>query len=375
MSYKKLLSIYLFLASIFNFYLLSEGWPSESVDEDYYKHFEGVMGQSSKIQMDIIKTGEKVEGYYFYEKYGKPIWIRGKIENKKMILEEFVDRKQSGVLEGDLTEDGTFKGIWKIDDKAKPVHFNVKEIYEHSASLNVYAVESSYLVGEGKNIKCKTRLVYLHPIEFCKMDILPEIKQIVSWRYFGDHVDITFDITKGNPKKVLEKWAENNIKSCPKNIGVNHEDIMEMAVLFNSDGILSLRYSSYEYSGQPHGYSSTGYLSIDLKEGRVIELKNIFKPGYETYLGRIITKKLEEKAFKKYNTRDLSEAGYRWHEEEAMIGCSFYLNRAGIGFYYDVYSIGPYVMGTTDIYIPFKEIKKNMFKKGSIVYDLIFKQR
>ena len=43
-------------------------------------------------------------------------------------------------------------------------------------------------------------------------------------------------------------------------------------------------------------------------------------------------------------------------EEEFSVNNDFYLCPMGIGFVFDPYEIGPYVMGFVEVFVPFKEI-------------------
>ena len=95
--------------------------------------FEGIVGMT-RIGMDLQFTGAAVAGSYWYEKYRKPIRVRGERTGEQIRLEEFDDAgavtgRFSGAfegttrIEGDWTSgDGTrvlpfAAGIWDLPEK------------------------------------------------------------------------------------------------------------------------------------------------------------------------------------------------------------------------------------------------------------------
>lgn len=96
--------------------------------------FEGIVGDGLRIGMDLQFTGAAVAGSYWYEKYRKPIRVRGERTGEQIRLEEFDDAgavtgRFSGAfegttrIEGDWTSgDGTrvlpfAAGIWDLPEK------------------------------------------------------------------------------------------------------------------------------------------------------------------------------------------------------------------------------------------------------------------
>jgi len=70
------------------------------------KFFQGSIGTTLDLQMKLVRTGDQLNGSYFYRKVGSKIDLRGTIDNNSnVVLEEF----DSG---GKQT--GLFKGIWRV---------------------------------------------------------------------------------------------------------------------------------------------------------------------------------------------------------------------------------------------------------------------
>src|SRR5712691_10683487 len=72
------------------------------------KYFKGSIGSTLRLQMKLVREGEKLTGSYFYQKLGTKIDVRGTIDKDgNVVLAEFDSKgKQTGV----------FKGIWKADE-------------------------------------------------------------------------------------------------------------------------------------------------------------------------------------------------------------------------------------------------------------------
>jgi hypothetical protein len=66
-----------------------------------------------------LDNNSEINGYYFYDRYRKPLKIRGKFQNGKIILDEF-DQSETAQAEFILTnQHGSLQGEWKSRDGAK----------------------------------------------------------------------------------------------------------------------------------------------------------------------------------------------------------------------------------------------------------------
>jgi len=71
------------------------------------KYFKGSIGNSLDLQMKLVKTGDQLNGSYYYQRVGTRINLRGALDKDgNVTLEEFdPSGKQTGV----------FKGLWQVD--------------------------------------------------------------------------------------------------------------------------------------------------------------------------------------------------------------------------------------------------------------------
>lgn len=118
--------------------------------------------------------------------------------------------------------------------------------------------------------------------------------------------------------------------------------------------MLTYRIDYNEYTGGAHGIYMSTFLNLDLKTLSTIRLDDLFGDDYQEAMTELLWKQLM--ADHKVSTRqELEDMGYATTGDLAPTE-NFYLNKAGITFYYNVYDIAPYVMGPTKITLPYDEI-------------------
>lgn len=125
----------------------------------------------------------------------------------------------------------------------------------------------------------------------------------------------------------------------------------------------NLGYNMYTGGAHPVYYSYN--YNYDYNTGEPITLKQIFIPGFEKELNRLI-----EEAFRKeYNLKSdepLTEAGT--FEEHIEFNDNFLLTPSGIWFHYNIYEIRPYVYGATDLLVPYSDLIDLIDENGLGIY-------
>lgn len=133
-------------------------------------------------------------------------------------------------------------------------------------------------------------------------------------------------------------------------------DEKTVEILQNRPNVLSLQYFHYWYTGGAHPNSSRTYWNYDPKTGKQIQLEDIFVKGYGPKLNRIA-----EKHFRK--TRELeanislTQAGFWFENGQFKVNTNFALAPQGLIFFFNTYEVSPYVMGPTEVVIPYGELK------------------
>lgn len=125
-------------------------------------------------------------------------------------------------------------------------------------------------------------------------------------------------------------------------------------VLYNDSAMVSLRFFEFHYSGGAHPNTAQRLLSYDQADGRFLDLSDIHRRWPKMDLVEA-----GERQFRMdweiADTLSLNEAGW-WFEDDCFyLPDNFALLDSGLLFLYNPYEIGPYYLGATELYIPFKD--------------------
>ena len=109
------------------------------------------------------------------------------------------------------------------------------------------------------------------------------------------------------------------------------------------------------YEGGAHGINQRMTMNFENKTGRLLELEDIFVPGFESQLNPILQQALTEKVGAN-DLRDLRDKGYLL-SMEMFPSNNFILNDETISFIYNPYEIASYDKGETELSIPLSDLK------------------
>ncbi|MDF2891203.1 MAG: repeat protein [Clostridia bacterium] len=129
-------------------------------------------------------------------------------------------------------------------------------------------------------------------------------------------------------------------------------------VMLNKNGILSILNQSDMYmEGAAHGLSMRSAINIDMLDGKLYALSDLFKANadYKSKLNTIIKKKLADD-----NIPLLREFEGIGDKQE------YYLTDKELVVYYQLYDYTPYAYGFLEFYIPYEDIANIIEKKGPI---------
>ncbi|ABW31277.1 DUF3298 and DUF4163 domain-containing protein [Acaryochloris marina] len=133
-------------------------------------------------------------------------------------------------------------------------------------------------------------------------------------------------------------------------------DEKTVEVLQNRSNLLSLQYSHYWYTGGAHPNSSRTYWNYNPKTGKQIQLADLFVEGYAPKLNRIAEKHFRQARELETNT-SLNEVGFWFENDQFKVNTNFALAPGGLIFFFNTYEVSPYVMGPTEVVIPYGELK------------------
>lgn len=133
-------------------------------------------------------------------------------------------------------------------------------------------------------------------------------------------------------------------------------DEKTVEVIQNRPNLLSLKYSHYWYTGGAHPNSSRTYWHFNPTTGKPIQLSDLFVEGYAPKLNAIAEKHFRQS--KKLSAdASLNQAGFWFENDKFQINTNFAMTSKGLIFFFNTYEIGPYVIGPTELQIPYTELK------------------
>ena len=107
----------------------------------------GSISDKYPIKMTLTFKGDKVLGFYFYEKYKSKILLEGQINGDKITLIESPDYESEFTIGfiGDLNGD-SFSGIWTDKDKNKSLNFKTSKDSDNLIAIpnNIAEIEGNY---------------------------------------------------------------------------------------------------------------------------------------------------------------------------------------------------------------------------------------
>ena len=354
---------------------------------DFCGHYTGTIGDKLQIRMNLCsrpgtEAGKKdriLEGSYFYVSRGTPLSLSGSIgADGTFTLSETGDRdKETGRISGMLAEN-ILNGTWKSVDGKKSFPVRLKEDYTESAAFStVFVSETHSYKNDSKGPNLNETYFFIEPV---KKEGKEAIVAAILSGVFGKRFKKTLGF-EGNMKAAIAEDIKNfemdtaerlSFKGPPDDAPPTPDWGVESYVrpAFNDFDVMVLDVYSTEYSGGAHGSYYDQFLVFDLKTGRRVGMKDIFKGDYEAVLKKLIVKKLEA-YFKKALETDyhgLKDVLLDGNMKAVKPNDNFFINKAGVGFHYNIYEITPYALGAFDAFIPFGELKGILNEKGPVAH-------
>jgi hypothetical protein len=338
-----------------------------------YFHFSGLLNATTKCYFDIIKTGKSLTGQYYTEKMRNPKNLEGNInaESKFFLVNKGTEQQQER-FEGNFIANTKIEGKM-IRANGQEYQFQAEEDYTQSIAMNVFDLkDTTYILDKKENPSASLWMIYLRTKDSISA-LTAQIQKIIDKPFFeSDSISGTSTEKLNTAKKGYIQEYKKNEEGFDENNVMGQEFTWErtniMSVKHNFNNILVTEIAFYDYLGGAHGNGSLSYQVFDLTSGKQITLDGIFQNSSKDKLNTMITDKII-KYFKEMSPNVDIQSDSGGYEATS----NFYVNTAGIGFYYNTYELGGlggYVTGAADIFIPFDEIKK-MLKTDSPILRLL----
>lgn len=346
----------------------------ESQQKFYYKRLQSMTGKDMTV-LHLIKyqsderdkaaaTTDRYSGTFIPKNGGTPMPVAGYLKADSSIqLIAYDHYDPVDTLVGSF-EDGVFQGT-KTDSSGQPGTFSFTETYpDGSYHWGLANFKDSLTVDTSARApKATTDLMALWPGNDIDSAMRDRIKDTISLAFFGAKQ------TYANPETLLKAVSDSFLQTYKHETdgflkqggklrpSFNWNLFSHMDITCNAFNRISLLYTQYQYTGGAHGLQSTFCLVVDIKKNKVLQLSDLFRPGYE----KPLQQQLEAELRRQYNIPEgepLNGQNGLLFDPELTISTNFYLTKDGIGFIYNPYAVAPYAAGEINLFLPFKRIKE-----------------
>lgn len=126
----------------------------------------------------------------------------------------------------------------------------------------------------------------------------------------------------------------------------------EVELVFNGKGVISTAFSTDQYTGGAHGNRSLIYLTSEYQRGlKEVTLGTLFADEDRDALNEI-GERFFRKARGLSDTANLTREGFWFEEGNFTLTDNFAIVPEGLMFHYNSYTIAPYSMGETELFLP-----------------------
>lgn len=331
----------------------------------FYKHYLGTINQSVSVVFNLYRTGDELEGSYYYLTEGKALNLYGKMTGDTTFSIGEIDRsgramcsfngyfRQSGTVMEGFWNDTT--GILKRDFYAKEaydsgtIHFDLRLVkMAKGADSNVIAYEVIQPIAkEMKSAKAEN-----------------EVNVFIDDQLYSAEADALYNhppdekVLKLEKSKDFEKYGQDFIAFQEK-IMIT-EQVTGPFLLdhicyidYNAHNLLGLQFALVDRIGRGAGTPSVNYFfhNLDCRSGKELWLPDIFKKGYEPYLRLTLIGILQSAYHQLRESKEIDALA-----DDLLKNHNFYLSEKGIGFLRNEFA--PTAENMVDAFVPYTRLTK-----------------
>ncbi len=302
-----------------------------------------------------IKDGQ-ISGTYSYDKTNREISLKGTIGNDgKLKIEEFgsgLKKPVTAIFTGERYENYSpttrLAGDWQRKGKKNTEYF-----FLHEVNL----AEDVSIVSKSISEKVKSYAIDITYPEFSG--------GAADYSKLNESVRQTVEDT------IKEFKTGDAAKGCSENIKGGGRPCSltgEYSVVYMSPDLVSVAYSDNLDLGGAHGTPADHAINFDLKNGKPLQLADVFKADAD------FLKSISDYSIKELTKRESLKDDAKWVGEGAAPKAENYkiwfLSPKGLIIGFAPYQVGAYAYGTPYITIPFSELKQ-ILKPDAVTTSLM----
>ncbi|GKG71279.1 DUF3298/DUF4163 domain-containing protein [Parabacteroides sp. AM58-2XD] len=260
-------------------------------------------------------------------------------------------------------------------------NIGTKKTTDNDVTFDSISVDKTYhLLENPENPNCNLQINFIYPAKYDNKDILKKIQQQFVYSYFGDGYENL------SPEEATAKYTEdylNNYKDLedeykaevakadetPVGAWFSYFEMSSNDIAYNKNDILSYTINFENYTGGAHGAHSFTNHVIDMKTGNPIKEDDIFIEGFQEDLAQILIDRIAKQNTVE-NPKELENIGF-FSIDEIFPNGNFLIDDNGITYTFNEYEIAAYVVGATNVHLPYEEIQY-LLKKESPIAHLAF---
>ena len=260
-------------------------------------------------------------------------------------------------------------------------NIGTKKTTDNDVTFDSISVDKTYhLLENPENPNCNLQINFTYPAKYDNKDILKKVQQLFVYSYFGDGYENL------SPEEATAKYTEdylNNYKDLedeykaevakadetPVGAWFSYFEMSSDDIAYNKNDILSYTVNFENYTGGAHGAHSFTNHVIDMKTGNLIKEDDIFIEGFQEDLAQILIDRIAKQNTVE-NPKELENIGF-FSIDEIFPNGNFLIDDNGITYTFNEYEIAAYVVGATNVHLPYEEIQY-LLKKESPIAHLAF---
>ncbi|WP_455638400.1 DUF3298 domain-containing protein [Parabacteroides sp.] len=256
-----------------------------------------------------------------------------------------------------------------------------KKTTDNDIKFDSVNVEKTYhLLENPENPNCNLQINFTYPVKYDNQEMLKKLQKQFVLSFFGDNY-VTL-----SPEEAVAKYTEDYLNSykeleedfkadlakdddTPVGAWYSYYEMSSNDIAYNKNDILSYTVNFENYTGGAHGAHAYNNHVINLKTGDIIKEEDIFIENYEDDLAQILIDRIA-KQNNVDNPKELENVGF-FSVDEIFPNGNFLVDDYGITYTFNEYEIAAYVVGATNVHLPYEEIQY-LLKKDSPIAHLAF---
>lgn len=254
-----------------------------------------------------------------------------------------------------------------------------KKVSENPITFDSISVARTYhLLDNPENPNCDLEIKFVYPQKYEDKEVLKNLQRVFVSSYFGENYE------QLSPEEAVRKYTDDYLaaykdleedykaevaKSDETPVGswFSYYEMSSDDIVFNQSDIISYTVSFENYTGGAHGAHSYNNHVINLKTGKPITEEEIFVDNYQDNLAQILVDQIA-KQNDLSDAKELENIGF-FSVDEIFPNGNFLVDETGITYSFNEYEIAAYVVGATNVHLPYKEIRY-LLREDSPIYQL-----